>query len=177
MKSLLFSTIFSLTLLTSCFSVKSNGSQNVGAVYKKPLFVITDIKDNTKGFSKKLKRELDEELANLYTPSQIILVERNEIGRTKDTIKLDSKENINSQINTAVLNLHSDVIIIFNPTHVQWANGAISSIKYDIIAIDVISKKQIWKGNFKAGGLIGPKSYAEQAAKESYQKLKEDRIL
>jgi hypothetical protein len=53
----------------------------------------------------------------------------------------------------------------------------LQSASYQIIGIDLETKREVWKANFSSSGSFGPSTFAKSATQKIYQKLKDDKIL
>jgi len=160
-------------LLTSCgVTIKSVADKSITEPYQKPFIVIPYEKYSTKNFSKKLKEKIEIEFQNDNRSVNIYIFEKQNKG-----LSLNANNEVDKKINETILNGKIDLLLIFKPTHLQYTNGGLQSVTYELVGIDTKTKKEVWKAEFSSSGGFGPAMFAEKSAKIIYEKLKTDKIL
>jgi hypothetical protein len=168
-------TLFLITiLLTSCgVSIKSVVDNSlIDKPYNNPLIVIPYEKGSTRNFSNKLKENIEIEFQSEQKPVEIFIFEKTSTGLT-----LNANSGIDQKINNVIINDKKDLLLIFNPTNLQYYNGGLQSATYELVGIDTQTKKEVWKATFNSNSSFGPAMFAEKSAKIIFEKLKADKVL
>ena len=162
-----------IILFSSCGvklqSVVQSGLTNV---YENPLLVILYGENQTWFFSNDLKNTLEETFSLNHQKVEILLIET-----SKNKLVLNATDDIEMQINNVIKRDNKDLVIIFKPVRLGYSNGGLQSASYQLIGVDVGTKREVWKADFSSSGSFGPSTFAKASAQKIYQKLKEDRIF
>lgn len=168
-----FLVLFTTLLVSGCGveikSVVDNSSGN--APYKNPLIVIA-YNDDTKNFTNLLKQKIEDKFKVDKNRVEIIT-----FARSKKELELNSSDDINDKINTAMMNDSKDLILFFNPTKLEFYNSGLQSATYVITGKDTKTRREVWKAEFTSSSSFGPSLFAEKAATKIYEKLKMDHII
>ena len=171
MKNLLFSTAFLCLagLLTGCSSsIKTVVDRNtLKQPYKSSLMVILYDPGVTRHFCEKVKDRMELNMQQDAKKTEFIMVKKTE----QKELSLNDKESANEMIDTAIQNNDFGVVIIFKPTHYTFSNGSISQVTYQITALDVTTKKEVWKAETVSGGAFGLNGIADKTADLIYGRL------
>lgn len=160
--------------LNSCgVSIKSVVDHNlIKEPYKNTLIVIPFEKSVTKNFVDNIKEEIEILFKQNNKKVEIILFDK-----TKKELQLNDNKEIEQQINASINTDNKDLLIIFKPSNLSFYNGALQSLTYEIVAIETISKKEVWKAEFNSNSSFGPALFSKKSAKTIYNKLLTDKIL
>jgi len=165
--------IFIGLLLTNCgVTIKSVADKSITEPFQKPFIVIPYEKYSTKNFSKKLKEKIEIEFQKDNKDVEIFIFEKQNKG-----LSLNANNDVDKRINSTIINNNIDLLLIFKPTHLQYTNGGLQSVTYELVGINTKTKKEVWKAEFSSTGSFGPSMFAEKSAKTIYEKLKVDKIL
>src|SRR5690606_37847505 len=88
--------------------------------YNNPLIVIPYEKGSTRNFSNKLKENIEIEFQSEQKPVEIFIFEKTSTGLT-----LNANSGIDQKINNVIINDKKDLLLIFNPTNLQYYNGGL----------------------------------------------------
>lgn len=169
----IFALILLSIILTSCgVSIDSVVDKNLNRVYYKPLIVIPYEPGATRNFSNKLKEKLEIILQEEGKKADFII-----FPKENNTLELNQGDAINERIGRAIVNGDKDILLIFKPTHLQFMDGGLQSATYELVGIDVNTKKEIWKAKFNSSSSWGPALFAEKSAQVIFDKLREDRVM
>lgn len=168
--AILLSAILFISCTTTIKSVVDKDA--IKHPYKNPLMVIPFEKGITLKFCDKLKERLEFYIKTDSTKVEIFLSEQK-----KKELALNNKSEIDEKINNAIQADNKDLIVIFKPTHYVFSNGSITSVTYEIAAIDVTTKKEVWKSELTSGGSFGIATLADKSAKLIYERLSGEGVL
>jgi hypothetical protein len=177
MKNILFSLLFLciLGLFTNCGStIKTVVDHNqLKQPYKSSLIVILYDPGVTKHFSEKMKERLEVNIQEDGKKSQFIMVKKNE----QKELSLNDRDTVAERIGTAVQKNDIGVVVIFKPIHYTFQNGNIEEVTYQVTAVDVSTKKEVWKAEVKSAGYFGVSGSAGKAADLIYGTLCGDGVI
>ncbi|MEO1260472.1 MAG: hypothetical protein AAFZ15_16875 [Bacteroidota bacterium] len=169
----LFLTCFSLLLFASCgVTLDSVTDSNLSKSFNNPLIVIPYEQNRTKTFTNNLKVNLQSVFAENNRKVEVILIQSKE-----EKLTLNAEDDVATLISQRVNNGRKDLVIFFKPTELQYYNGGLQTASYQIVAIDVVAEKEVWKANFSSSGSFGPSTFARSSAEKIFQKLRSDKII
>lgn len=174
MKKLLFLFLAPL-LLTGCAvqieSIVDNSL--IKQPYKNPLVVIPYEDYSIKEFSNNLKENLEVEFKGDQRKIEVLAIEL-----TGTSLTLNANKRIDQEVQNSMSNDPKDLLLVFQPTDIEFSEGGYRVFTYQITGIDTNSKKEVWKANFTATrGNFGAAKMAEQSARMIYEKLITDKVL
>ncbi|MGC4023458.1 MAG: hypothetical protein QM734_16670 [Cyclobacteriaceae bacterium] len=169
-----FLTTLIVAVLSSCgVQIKSIADGSVAAYpYSNPLIVIPFESGVTKNFTSLLKTKIEDRFKADNRKVEILLVEQKQ-----DEFKLNSTTDINTKINVVTSSNNKDLVLIFMLTKMQFFNGVLRSVTYQITGRDLRSKKEVWKAEFTSNSSFGQAVFIDKAATRIYEKLKLDKVL
>jgi hypothetical protein len=172
LSSLLVFLVF--TLFTNCSnSIKTIVDRNeLKQPFKNPLMVILYNPEITKNFCVKLKERFEVYLQQDSKKADFILVKIH-----KKELALNETDSTNIKIDQSIQNNNTDVVIIFKPTHYTFDNGGLGEISYLITAIDVKSKKEVWKATLTSTSSFGMNGVTEKTATLVYGRLVGEAVI
>ncbi|WP_053976773.1 hypothetical protein [Mangrovimonas xylaniphaga] len=161
-------------LLTSCgvyikFVVDYSGTNRP---YGNPLIVIPYERGSTRNFTNKLKENMEAKFEEDAKQVEILLFEKAKKGLT-----LNTSEGREAQVNSSIVSGNKDLLLLFNPTNMQYYNGGLISVTYELVGIDTQTNKEVWKATFNSSSSLGPAMFAEKSAKTIFEKLKADKVI
>jgi hypothetical protein len=177
MKNILFSLLFLsiLRLFTNCGStINTVVDHNIlKQPYKSSLIVILYDPGVTKHFSEKVQERLEVNIQEDGKKSEFIMVKKNE----RKELSLNDRDTVAEKIETSVRKNDVGVVVIFKPTHYTFQNGSIAEVTYEITALDVSTKKEVWKAEVKSAGYFGVNGSAGKTADLIYGRLCGDGVI
>src|SRR5450631_1208477 len=171
MKNILYSVAFLCLVgfFTGCSSsIKTVVDRNtLKQPYKSSLIVILYDPGVTKHFCEKVKDRLELNMQQDAKKTEFIMVRKTE----QKELTLNDKESAGEMIDTALQNNDIGVVVIFKPTHYTFSNGSIAEVTYQITALDVTTKKEVWKAETVSRGSFGLGGIADKTADLIYGRL------
>lgn len=171
MKSNVLGVMLLLMLISCGVKMESIVDENLTKRYQKPLLVIPYQQDLS-GFVAKLKRKIEGTFAQSNQEVKVLGFLQAERG-----LALNEESKADRMISEAVAVNKNDLVIIFQPGKFEFSNGALQVAAYQLVGMDVQSKKEVWKANFKVTGTFGAGTMAKTAAEKIYLQMKKDRII
>ncbi|MDP4208048.1 MAG: hypothetical protein Q8928_04455 [Bacteroidota bacterium] len=170
--------VLSLTvlLLSGCgVTLNSVVQKDLTKTYKNTLVILPFEKHRTETFTDNLKRNLEETFTSNNQKIEVLLIEADD----RDALKLNANDGNETLINNAVSRDKKDLVIFFKPVSLEYYNGyQLQAASYQLIGIDIETKKEVWKANFTSrGGSLGPSLFAKTSAQKIFQQIKADKIL
>jgi len=164
---------FVIFVVSSCgVTLESVVQTGLTKKYVNPLIVIPHDIYQAAYFAKNLKKNFEETFKLNNQKVEVLL-----ITVSQDNLSLNSSDSNEILINDAISKDKKDLIIIFKPIKLQYNNGALQSASYQLIGVDIETRKEVWKANFNSSGYFGPSTFAKASAQKIFQKLKDDKIL
>ena len=166
LSSLLVFSVF--TIFAGCSSsIKTVVDRNeLKQPFKKPIFVILYSPDVARKFCDGLKGRFESFLQQDAKKADFIIVRIQ-----KKELSLNEKDSANFKVNQAIQNNDNDVAIIFRPTHYTYENGALGEISFTITAINVNTKKEVWKATLTSSSSFGMGGVTDKTASLVYGRL------
>lgn len=141
--------------------------------YTNPLVVISYEDYSIKKFSDNLKNNLESEFKGDQRKIEVLA-----IALTGTSLTLNAKKRIDQEVQNSMSNDPKDLLLVFQPTDIEFSEGGYRMFTYQITGIDTGTRKEVWKANFTAArGHLGAAKMAEQSAKMIYKKLISDKVL
>ena len=135
--------------------------------YKSSLMVILYDPGVTKHFSEKVKERLEVNIQQDGKKAEFIMVKKNE----PKELALNHRDSVSEMIETSVRKNDVGVVVIFRPIHYTFQNGSIAEVIYLVTALDVSTKKEVWKAEVKSAGYFGLSGSAGKTADLIYGRL------
>ena len=101
------------------------------------------------------------------------MVKKNE----QKELSLNEHDSVSERIETSVKGNDVGVVVIFRPIHYTFQNGNIEEVTYQVTALDVSTKKEVWKAEVKSAGYFGVNGCAGKAADLIYGTLCGDGVI
>ena len=160
--------MLAFTLFTSCSSTINTviDRNELKQPFKNPLMVILYNPEITKSFCEKLKEKFETYLQQDSKKADFILVKIH-----KKELALNDTDSTAFKVEQSIQNNNSDVVIIFKPTHYTFENGGLGEISYLITAIDVATKKEVWKATLTSKSSFGMNGVTDKTATLVYGRL------
>ncbi len=164
-----------LLLTLSVFALFASCSSSINTVvdrnelkqpYKTPLMVILYNPSISKSFCEKLKEKFELYLQQDAKKANFILVRIQ-----KKELALNEEDSTGIKVDQSIQNNDNDVVIIFKPTHYTFENGGLGEISYLITAIDVKTKKEVWKATLTSKSSFGMNGVTDKTATLVYGRL------
>lgn len=174
MKKLLLLLIAPL-LLTGCAVQLESVVDNslIKQPYKNPLVVIPYEDYSIKEFSNNLKDDLETTFKGNQRKIEVLAIEL--IGTS---LTLNANKRIDQEVQKSMSNDPKDLLLVFQPTNIEFSEGGYRVFTYQITGIDTSTKKEVWKANFTATrGHLGAGKMAEQSARKIYERLVTDKVI
>ena len=172
MKNLFYACCSVLFFVSCGVTIDSIVDNNLAKSYNNPLMVIPYEKYQTGTFSANLKNNLEKTFSLNNRKIEVLLVASKE-----EELTLNAEDDISTKINQRINEDNKDIVILFKPTELQYYNGGLQKATYQIIAVDVMTEREVWKANFSSSGTFGPSTFAQASAEKIYQKLRMDNII
>jgi hypothetical protein len=134
--------------------------------FKNALMVILYNPEITKNFCEKLKERFEVFLQQDSKKADFILVKIH-----KKELALNETDSTGIKVDQSIQNNNNDVVIIFKPTHYTFGNNGLGEISYLITAIDVKTKKEVWKATLTSTSSFGMNGVTDKTATLVYGRL------
>jgi hypothetical protein len=163
----------SVILLPSCSSsIKSIVDSNAIKVpYQRALIVIPYEQGQVQNFCEDLQEALQFDFETDAKKADILLVE----SKSKE-LSLNDPSYGDIEINGSIQHNKNDLVIIFKPTEYGYS-GSLQSVEYRVVAIDVATKKEVWKAILSSTYGLSVSGLAKRCASQAYSKLISDKVL
>lgn len=165
---------FTAILLSSCgASIHSIVDHNaIIKPFENPLVVIPYENYKAFTFSNMLKNKVESKFQTEGQKVEILFLEQQ-----NQSLSLNANDSFEDKINYAIIDDDKDIVIIFRPTNLRYLDGRLQSISYEIVGIETVTFKEVWKANLSSSSSLGPSLFADKCAELVYNKLKIDGVL
>lgn len=159
-------------VLSGCgVTLDSVVDNNLSKHYENPLLVIP-YSEESFNFSKNLKYNIEGVFSQNKQKAEVLL-----IAIQKEELKLNNNNKNDALISNKVMSDSKDLVVMFRPQKLQYSNGSLQTASYQLVGIDVDTKREVWKANFSSSGSFGPSTFAKKSAEKIYLQLREDGVL
>ena len=152
--------ILLLFTLTNCgVSIKSVVDNDSTKEPYKNILIAIPFENVTKNFVNNFSKEFSIHFTQNNKKSKTILFEQ-----SNNSLKLNKNKDIDEEINSSINEDNKDLVIFFKPSNLTFYNGGLQSLTYEIVAIETVSNKEIWKARFNSNSSFGPALFAKKSS-------------